>query len=517
MNKVLKVLKEEILFIMIFLFFIGYYTYRMFAITPWYDELYTYINFIDKGFFYSATHWPLPNNHVFFSMSSSLLRIFGIYIGLRGVSWLAAIGTLLLLYMVLKRLFPKGIATCAVMVYGMFLITNAYAVQGRGYSLATFCFMLALYCGMEISYGRDYKRFYVLYALALYIGLYTLMSSIYWVLSGCLCLGILLLLLKKYRQLLRLVISSGVAAVFTVCSYGVLWAYMGAQRIQAEFSLSGSELSIIFEYPRTCLLKGFEIMKSDSNLQSMDRSTFIQDFKYFFRDTLGAFIKYRHNSMLLVFSILIAIVFMMGVGQIIWSKKKRQNLDACKSLFGYILSSVGFWTVYIVLLIQSVYPFTRVFSFAGIYLVVLICLLVDNILKPVQILFQRKTSIMKYLILINIPIFIWCICSMLGTEHNLEYSEMDYYAFDAIEHVNWAEINTYVVSDVYIGQQITYHNRLGAGLMIEADKEAPDIIILHKSESTGAWFNLLTDEDIQHLELDNRVLEYENELYCVYR
>ena len=111
MNKVLKVLKEDILFVMIFLFFIGYYGYRIFAITPWYDELYTYINFIDKGFLYSATHWPAPNNHVFFSMMSSLLRIFGVYIGLRGISWLAAVGTLPLLYSVLKRLFSKEIAT----------------------------------------------------------------------------------------------------------------------------------------------------------------------------------------------------------------------------------------------------------------------------------------------------------------------------------------------------------------------------------------------------------------------
>lgn len=517
MNKLLKVLKEDILFVMIFLFFVGYYVYRIFAITPWYDELYTYINFIDKGFLYSATHWPLPNNHVFFSMLSSFLRIFGVYIGLRGVSWLAAVGTLLLLYSVLKRLFSKGIATCGVMVYGMFLETNAYAVQGRGYSLATFCLILALYCGLEISCGKTQKRFYVLYALALYIGLYTLISSIYGVLSVCLCFGILLLLLKKYRQLLWLVISSGVAAVFTACSYGILWFYMGAQRIQAEFALPGSELSLIFEYPRTCLLRGLEIMRSDPNMQSVDRNAFIHDFKYFFRDILGSFIQHRHNSMLLVFSLLILIVFIIGIFRIVWCKRQGQNLDSRKEFFSYILSSVGFLTIYVMLLVQSVYPPTRVFSFAGIYLVVLICLLLDILIKPARMLFQRNVEIMKYLILVNIPIFIWCICSMIGVVHNQEYSGIDYYAFDAVKNVDWTEINTYAVSDVYVGQQITYHNQIGNGLAITVDMDDPDIIILYKTENVGGWPFIISDDDIQHFALENRVLEYENELYCVYR
>lgn len=510
-------MKENILFTLIFLFFAGYYVYRIFAITPWYDEIYTYINFIDKGFLYSATHWPLPNNHVFFSMMSSFFRVFGVYIGLRGVSYLAAVGTLLLLYSVLKKLFSKEIATCGVMIYGMFLETNLYAVQGRGYSLATFCLILALYCGLEISYGKAYKRFYVLYALALYMGLYTLMSSIYWVLSVCLCFGFLLLLLKKYRQLLRLIISSGVAAVFTLCSYCILWLHMGAQIIQAEFSLPGSELNLIFEYPRTCLLRGLKFMTSDQNLQSIDRSLFVRDFKYFFRDTLGAFIQYRHNSMLLTFSILIAIVFIVGICRIIWCKKKGQNLDTWKGLFSYILSSAGFFAIYIVLFVQSVYPFTRVFSFAGIYLAVLVCLLIEILIKPAQILFRHNPNIKKHLIWVNVPIFILCIYCMTGSLHNQEYSVMDYYAFDAIKHVDWTEISAYAVSDVFVERQIIYHHSIGNGLALEADKEFPDIVILYKTGSTGDWFYTITDEDIKAFDLENRILEYENELYCVYR
>lgn len=106
-EKIIKILKNNYLFALIWFFFCIYYAYRLYEITPWYDEVYTYINFIDKGVIYSATHWPLPNNHVFFSVISVPFRALGIYIGLRGVSFLAAMGTILLLYIFLKSLFPK--------------------------------------------------------------------------------------------------------------------------------------------------------------------------------------------------------------------------------------------------------------------------------------------------------------------------------------------------------------------------------------------------------------------------
>lgn len=517
MNKILKFIKEEILFITVLMFFMGYYVYRIFAITPWYDELYTYINFIEKGFLYSATHWPAPNNHVLFSMLSSFLKVFGVYIGLRGISWLAAVGTLLLLYAVLKRLFPKGIAVSGIMVYGMLIATNTYAVQGRGYSLATFCLILALYCGLKIVYGEVRKRFYILYALALYMGLYTLMSSVYWVLSMSLCLGLLLLLLKQYRKLLWLIITSGAAAVLTVCSYSVLWSFMGAQSIQAESALNSSELSIIFEHPRSCLVRGINIMTNDPNLQSIDRNAFIRDFKYFFRGILDAFVGFGYNSMLLIFSILIAAIFIIGILQIIWCKRKKKDLYLWKALFSYIFSSVGFGTIYVLLLIQSVYPFTRVFSFAGIYLAVLICLILDILIKPIRILIQHNGKIMKYSILVNIPVFFGCIYCMIGAVHNQEYSVMDYYALDAVQHVDWSEINTYAVSDIYVGQQVTYHEQLGAGFAITMDVKEPEIIIMYKTESANGWPFIVSDEDIQHFDLENRVLEYQNELYCVYR
>ena len=59
------------------------YCINMFENAPWYDELYTYYYFISRGPIYAAIHWPVPNNHVGYSVLSAFLEFFGNpYIGL---------------------------------------------------------------------------------------------------------------------------------------------------------------------------------------------------------------------------------------------------------------------------------------------------------------------------------------------------------------------------------------------------------------------------------------------------
>lgn len=90
--------KNDVLFLVLLFGMAVYYGYRMFALTPWYDELYTYYCFISRGPVYAAIHWPLPNNHVGYSVLSAVLDVLGnSYIGLRGISYLCAIGNLVLI------------------------------------------------------------------------------------------------------------------------------------------------------------------------------------------------------------------------------------------------------------------------------------------------------------------------------------------------------------------------------------------------------------------------------------
>lgn len=65
------------MFALWFVWMAVYYGFRMFSLTPWYDELYTYYYFISRGPVYAAIHWPLPNNHVGYSVLSGFLDLLG--------------------------------------------------------------------------------------------------------------------------------------------------------------------------------------------------------------------------------------------------------------------------------------------------------------------------------------------------------------------------------------------------------------------------------------------------------
>ena len=70
-------IKEHIACILLITFMGIIYIYNMFANKPWYDELYTYYYFISRGPIYAAIHWPVPNNHVGYSVLSAFLDFFG--------------------------------------------------------------------------------------------------------------------------------------------------------------------------------------------------------------------------------------------------------------------------------------------------------------------------------------------------------------------------------------------------------------------------------------------------------
>ena len=128
--------RENIVFLLLLLAMAVYYGYRMFALTPWYDELYTYYYFISRGPVYAAIHWPLPNNHVGYSTLSACLGIFGCApVALRGVSYLCSLGSLILLYRISKKWFTGGIALIPVFLFAGMYMVNQLAVQGRAYAL----------------------------------------------------------------------------------------------------------------------------------------------------------------------------------------------------------------------------------------------------------------------------------------------------------------------------------------------------------------------------------------------
>lgn len=503
-------LKENGLFLCIAICFCIYDLYRLFFITPWYDELYTYINFINKGAVYSATHWPLPNNHIFYSVISALINWCGNYIGLRGIAFLASMGTIVLLYCLMKNIFSKYTAIVIVLSYSLLILTNKLAVQGRGYSLATFFLMLAVYCGYHICFIKAERMEYIFWAVSLWLGLYTVVTSVYWVIALCLSCGVILLVLKKFQQLIKLVVSSLAAAGMTVVSYGIMWLAIGAHQIANDITtgyLGAEQWFLVKEFPGTCLRRGIMFMISDSNVQGIDRYSFLHDFKYFCRDVLGEFFGIKN---MWYFYMLLTVISVCFIAMIVCILRKKTKI-----LYPLALSSLGFLGIFITLWIQSAYPFARVFSFAGLFIVMpqgIICSLLENGIR--KLVRWKKLYLAGYAMLTGFAVFTGI--QLMNPPYTDEYSGCDFYSYDAIRNINWDDVETYLVSDVYANQQIEFHQIIGEKRNLLVDTETPDVIITRKEPLTACWPDIITEDTLEKCHISERQVLYENEWYVVY-
>ena len=152
-----KFIVEKKIFSLFFMGMVIYYAHNMFAIKPWYDELYTYYSFISKGPVYAAIHWPVPNNHVFYSVLSAFLDYFGNpYIGLRGVSFIAACANLVLLYRFAGKFMNSYLAAGSTFLYAAVWQINNLSVQGRGYTISITFYLLTLLCLEKICRLSDF-------------------------------------------------------------------------------------------------------------------------------------------------------------------------------------------------------------------------------------------------------------------------------------------------------------------------------------------------------------------------
>ncbi|MCR5402497.1 MAG: glycosyltransferase family 39 protein [Butyrivibrio sp.] len=278
------------------LFIIGmsiYYLWRMVAITPQYDELYTYYTFISRGPAYAAIHWPLPNNHVGYSVLSAFLDHTGnSYIGLRGVSLVCAISNIILIYRICKRYFSHFLSFGAMLLYSAMQIVVEYSVQGRGYTLATNCFLLAIYiAGYICNVDETEVIYYRFLALSFVLGLYTVPSSIYWVIPISFAIGLYLLINAArsksvhekfsdsvyFRKFVLFFYHGVMAAILTTMLYGIIWLAIGSNLLvktagSVYFGLSHG--AVLVRDPIACVLTGMKYMLDQPYIQSLPADEF---------------------------------------------------------------------------------------------------------------------------------------------------------------------------------------------------------------------------------------------------
>ncbi len=374
------------------LFIIGmssYYLWRMFAITPQYDELYTYYTFISRGPLYAAIHWPLPNNHVGYSVLSAVLDMFGNpFIGLRGVSYICAIANLILVYFICKRYYSHGLPFAAMLLYSSMQIVNDYSVQGRGYTLGTTCFLVTVLvmgriCSIEESGISNYR----IMAAAFVLGLYTVPSSIYWVLPMSFSIGAYLLIntyksrgvrarlgdnayFKKFRTFF---IYGLIAAFVTTCLYGLIWFAIGSNllvKTEGSAYFGMSHAAVLLKAPFASLKAGIDYMLSQPYIQSLAPDDF--------RTSCIPWVLNLFNYMLPGFAGIIPYALILGI--IIALYECVMHFTYSRTVINIVIACNVLITG-LMLLIQLKLPYLRVFSYGAFIVTVCICTCLEGLIN----------------------------------------------------------------------------------------------------------------------------------------
>lgn len=379
-ERIKKYCKENYIFLLFFLVMTVCYGYDMFHRKPWYDELYTYYSFISRGPVYAAIHWPVPNNHVLYSVLSAFLDFFGnSFIGLRGVSFLASLANLWLLYELGKKILSRTLSCGCVMLYAAAYQIHNLSVQGRGYTLTITFYLIALHCLYQICQKKEKRFHYFLFALALTGGLYTIVSSTFWVIPVCFVGGFYLLFYKKdYKTLGKLILTAVLAACMTLFLYSVIWLAIGSNLLcknPDSIYYGIYQIDIILQAPLKALRTGMEYMLATPYIQGDARSFIIAEM---FHYLTGVF--QLHFSGMGEF-----LTVFLGIGTLItgiYFVKKGRKDDSQAFFCIYLLTSAVMLPL--MLIIQSVQPYFRVFSFFSVPLTFLFVYLLQQLLTCVK-------------------------------------------------------------------------------------------------------------------------------------
>ncbi len=531
-----KLDRETVVFVLFLAFMAVYYGWRMFALTPWYDELYTYYYFISRGPVYAAVHWPLPNNHIGYSVLSACLGFFGnSAVALRGISYLSGLGSLVLLFLIGRKCFGRGMALIPVFLYAGMKLVNQLAVQGRGYALVTFCYLAAVYELLHIvaehrSRGRDY----LLFGGSLVLALYAIPSSVYVAVPVCLAGGAVLLIQGERGRLARLVLTSVASAAVTVGLYGIVWLAIGSNllvKTEGSGYYGMGHVAVILRAPFAALGTGIEYMLATPYIQSVGRDGFLEKFVVWLRNLLNEY--YTGGAVIL------AVLLVLCAAGALFRTVGRRKEDSSGyrdglpdyGRFTEVYLAVSIVCIPLMLILQNALPYYRVFSFAGAIVSFAAAWLLKNMAEWLQKAGNRLGLMVlrKYLPAAAAALCgIVCVVLLISPSYTAQYSDREAAIEDAYAQVDWPAVDRIAVTDCDQEYLLLFLYHIGeeriTGQPEEADAVLADKYLLLKqgngeNDFTGdEWKLYMTGEDFAGF-AETAGLEpgYENDRFVLYK
>lgn len=539
--------RETIVFTVFLAVMALYYGWRMFALTPWYDELYTYYYFISRGPFYAAIHWPLPNNHIGYSVLSACLGIFGnSAVALRGISYLCSLGSLILLFKLGRKWFVQGMALIPVFSYAGMHMVNQLAVQGRGYALVTFCYLVSLFelYGI-ITKENDRIRNYALFGISLVMALYAIPSSLYVVVPVCLIGGTALLMERDYQRLLRLIVTALASAAGTLLLYGIVWLAIGSNLLtkteeSAYYGISHG--SILLHAPFAALKTGVEYMLATPYIQSVGREGFFKKFAGWLKNLLNEY--YSGGYAALAVIIITTVMFLAGsfvkryygnIRRQAGSSGHSGRMDPGKRMTGgedfveiYLAGSILGIPLMLILLCSL--PYYRVFSFAGVVAAFAITWWWQAMVRYLQGVSSEKLRQAGRLLPVSGSVLGALLCASLlaSPSYRVQYSDREAAIEDAYAHVDLAQDGPVCVTDCDQEYLLLFLYGMGEESITKAPEEAQivlaDKFLLLGYETRSAdwmgddWKLYLSPEQFKESGVFGRMeAVYENDRFVLYR
>ena len=530
--------KETTVFILFLLFMAVYYGWRLSALTPWYDELYTYYYFISRGPIYAAIHWPLPNNHIGYSVLSACLGIFtSPAVALRGVSYLASLVSLVLIFRIGRKCLGRGLALVPVFLYAGMKLVNQLAVQGRGYALVTLCYLTAVWELLHIADGRCGRiRDYLLFGISLVLALYAIPSSVYVVIPICLTGGVAFLIQGETGKLLRLIVTSLLSAVCTAGLYAIVWLAIGSNLlVKTEDSAyyGMGHVSVILRAPFAALGTGVEYMLATPYIQSAGREGFGHKWILWMRNLLNEY--YPGRSMILaVFLILCAAGIFLRIG---WNLKHgvyRRNDGVHKDgQFMELHLAVSMVCIPLMLVLLCSLPYYRVFSFAG----VVVSFAAAWFFQTATEYLKQKTAkddVRWHMAWKYLPVAVAVFCGtlsmafLLSPSYRAQYSDREAAIEDAYAQADWSETGKVAVTDCDQEYLLLFLYGITEERITRDPTEA-DMVLADKyllsdrgDEAEGgsqdAWKLYITREEfMQCVETAGLEAVYENDRFVLYK
>lgn len=284
------------------------------------DEVFTYVYFIHPGFLVSASYYPGPNNHVFYSLITCLLKPFithPLWLLRTPVILISLVNTYLV-FRILKYYYDYISALLGILIFSFLPFIFFYSFLGRGYAWQLFFLLFAL--ALQLS-DKQHTLFYrLIWILSCTLGFYTIPTFLY------LFSGLFFLRFWKRESLKKVFLDGFIVFLLVLVLY-----------------------TPIFLFNRDSFLY-------NDWVKAIEWKIFLHQFSYYWLELFDDLLHLK-NSFLGILGMAIFLIYIR-----IFQKKKAQ-FSGIQNLLVFILFGI-LWT-----LIQQVLPPTRVWMYLSFFFV----------------------------------------------------------------------------------------------------------------------------------------------------